>query len=178
MGWIVWEIFTDRWLQRAERGQRYIDDGDRFISLWIAFNGWMKGKFGENKTDRTLLNKTKELTEFGDSFNRLKGVNPCFRRNLGKLAKYSVADMRNLEDRNLTYNGTFESLIEVLYRVRCNLFHGRKDIDENKKDIELVSLSLKILLPLFKTYLSGNSINRRSFNAAGENRGYRGDGAL
>ena len=161
MGWIVWEIFTAKWLQRAERGHEYIDDGDRFISLWIAFNGWMKGKFGENKTDRTLLNKTKELTEFSDSFNHLKQVNSCFKSNLEKLANYSVADMRNLKDRNLTYDGTFESLIEVLYRVRCNLFHGRKEITENKKDIELMSLSLKILLPLFKTYLSRNSIKRR-----------------
>ena len=154
MVWIVWEIFTDKWLQRAERGQEYIDDGDRFISLWIAFNGWMKGKFGENKKDRMLLNETKKLTEFSDSFNHLKRDNSCFRRNLEKLANYSVADMRNLKDRNLTYDGTFESLIEVLYLVRCNLFHGRKEINENKKDIELVSLSLKILLPLFKTYLS------------------------
>jgi len=160
MVWIVWEIFTNKWLQRAERGHEYIDDGDRFISLWIAFNGWMKGQFGENKTDRTLLDKTKGLTEFSDSFNHLKQADPSFRRNLEKLANYSVADMRNLKGRNLTYDGTFKSLIEVLYLVRCNLFHGRKEINENKKDIELVSLSLKILLPLFKTYLSRNSINR------------------
>ncbi len=47
MVWINWGIFTDRWLQRAKRGRVFIDDGDRFISLWIAFNGWMRGKFGE-----------------------------------------------------------------------------------------------------------------------------------
>jgi len=155
MGWIVWEIFTNEWLQRAEREQEYVDDGDRFISLWISFNGWMKGRFGENKKDKSLLNKTKELTEFSDSFSHLKQVDSHFRSNLEKLANYSVADMRNLEDTNPKYDGTFESLIDVLYRVRCNLFHGRKEIRENKKDFELVSLSLKILLPLFKTYLSG-----------------------
>ncbi len=55
MAWIIWEIFTERWLHRAERQQEFLDDGDRFISLWIAFNGWMKGRFGENKSDRTLM---------------------------------------------------------------------------------------------------------------------------
>ena len=32
-------IFTTRWLARAERDtQSYIDDGDRFLALWISFN--------------------------------------------------------------------------------------------------------------------------------------------
>lgn len=156
MVWITWGIFTSKWLERAERGRVYIDDGDRFISLWIAFNGWMKWKFGEQKTDRKLIERTKRLTEFKDIYNELKKHDPDFSANLGGLGNYSVADMRNLGDRDtlLTHDGTFDSLIEILYRVRCNLFHGRKEINEDRKDFELVSLSLKILLPLFKAYLS------------------------
>jgi hypothetical protein len=154
MAWIIWELFTNRWLQRAERGQEYIDDGDRFISLWIAFNGWMKGKFGEKKRDRALLDHTKALPEFIDIFNDLKLFNPDFSSNLERLASFTVIDMRNPKTTDLRYDGTFESLIEVLYRVRCNLFHGRKNVSDNNKDFELVSLSLKILLPLFKTYLT------------------------
>ena len=50
MAWINYEIFADKWLERAERRKVFVDDGDRFISLWIAFNGWMKGKYGEDKT--------------------------------------------------------------------------------------------------------------------------------
>ena len=52
-----WEIFAERWLQRAERGRVFVDDGDRFISLWIAFNGWMKRIFGEAVNDTTLLHR-------------------------------------------------------------------------------------------------------------------------
>lgn len=157
MGWIVWKIFTAEWLRRAEREKsECVDDADRFISLWIAFNGWMKGEFGENELDRTLLDKTEELTEFNDSFNHLKQDDSSFRKNLEKLTNYPVANMQKPKIGSLTYDGTFKSLIEVLYRVRCNLFHGRKDINENEKDKELVSLSLKILLPLFKTYLFRN----------------------
>ena len=154
MVWIDWEAFTETWLQRAKRGQVSVDDGDRFISLWIAFNGWMKATFGERKRDEELLDSTKNLTEFSDVFNTLKQDNHDFRTNLNKLDSFTVGDMRypNNNSKNKTYDGTFKSLIDVLYQVRCNLFHGRKGTDG--KDFELVRLSLKILQPLFESYLS------------------------
>lgn len=156
MVWINWEIFTDRWLKRAERGQEYIDDGDRFISLWIAFNGWMRSKFGEDLGDRCQIESVKKMQDFKEVFNNLKIEEPAFRECLEKLEKLPVVDMRfknNREDID-RYDGSFESLIEVIYQVRCNLFHGRKNIDEDKKDFELVGLSYRTLLPLFKAYLS------------------------
>lgn len=153
---IVWEIFTERWLERAERGREYIDDGDRFISLWIAFNGWMKWKFGEAELDKTLIKRLKKEENVIRIFEDMRNNNPDFAQLLQQLGTYTVADMRYLDnsDKMKRYDGTFESLIKVIYQVRCNLFHGRKDIDKNKKDIELVSLAYRILLPLFKSYLS------------------------
>jgi len=151
-----WEIFTERWLQRAERGRVFVDDGDRFISLWIAFNGWMKRIFGEAVRDSTLLARLKDSEEARIVFEDLKRNKTSFNESLRQLSQYTVADMKYLEDPNKVkkYDGSFESLINVLYQVRCNLFHGRKDINANKKDIELVSLAYRILLPLLKTYLS------------------------
>ena len=166
MAFIIWKIFTEEWLKRAERGEyERVDDADRFISLWIAFNGWMKGKFGERKRDTMLLNELKQLPEFNNSFNHLRKANPDFRKNLKKLANYSVGNMQRPENGELKYDGKLDSLIEILYRVRCNLFHGRKEINGNAKDKELVSLSLKILLPLFKTYLSMNKPKEKTLNA-------------
>jgi hypothetical protein len=155
MAWINWRIFTEKWLQRAERGQCIIDDGDRFISLWIAFNGWMRGKFGEDKTDRYQIDSVKEIQDFKGVFDNLKITDPEFKEHLDKLGGLSVVDMRfrNGREEIVRYNGTFESLIEVIYQIRCNLFHGRKDVEEDKKDFDLVSLSYQILLPMFKAYL-------------------------
>ncbi len=155
MGFVVWQIFTEKWLQRAERTQRCLDDGDRFISLWIAFNGWMKGEFGESQSDRDLIAKVKNSLAFKDIFVKLKNDSMEFRQNLRELSNYSVLDMRHMDDENRykRYDGSFKSLLEVIYQVRCNLFHGRKDVDEDRKDFELVSLSYNILLPLFKEYL-------------------------
>ena len=153
---VNWEIFAERWLQRAERERVFVDDGDRFISLWIAFNGWMKRKFGEAIKDSTLLNRLKESEEARIVFKDLRRNKTSFSESLRELSQYTVVDMKHLEDQNKVkkYDGSFESLIDVLYQVRCNLFHGRKDINANKKDIELVSLAYRILLPLLKTYLS------------------------
>ena len=156
MVWIDWRVFTERWLERAERGHRIIDDGDRFISLWIAFNGWMRGKFGEDIGDRSQIESVKRLQDFKEVFTQLREDNLAFKESLDKLEGLSVVNMqfRNNREDIYEYDGTFESLIEVIYQVRCNLFHGRKDIDEDKKDIKLVSLAYRILLPLFKSYLS------------------------
>ena len=156
MVWIDWRIFTRRWLERAERGDRIIDDGDRFIALWMAFNGWMSGKFTEAKTDRQKIESVKKMQDFRDTFAHLREGNLAFRESLGRLEGIPVVNMQFKENREqvFRYDGTFESLMEVIYRVRNNLFHGRKNIDEDKKDIELVSLAYRILLPLFKAYLS------------------------
>lgn len=155
MVWINWENFTEKWLQRAERGHRIIDDGDRFISLWIAFNGWMRGKFGEDVGDRNLIESVKQMQDFVELFNSFKIRDAIFKGKLDELERLSVVDMRfrNGREEIVRYDGTFVSLIEVIYQVRCNLFHGRKNIDEDKKDFKLVRLSYQILLPLFKEYL-------------------------
>lgn len=158
MVFIDWRSFTKRWLERAERGRRIIDDGDRFISLWIAFNGWMRGKFGEDIGDRRQIESVKRMQDFEEVFNKLKEEAPAFREYLEGLEDVSVVNMQFKNNREdiYRYDGSFESLIETLYQVRCNLFHGRKNVDEDKKDFELVGLSYRILLPLFKAYLSTN----------------------
>ncbi|MFC1955186.1 hypothetical protein ACFLWZ_01390 [Chloroflexota bacterium] len=89
-----WEIFTDRWLQRAERGQVFVDDGDRFMSLWIAFNGWMRGRFGEAIGDRNQIESVKEMQDFKDVFNNLKTKDVKFRECLEKLEILPIVNMQ------------------------------------------------------------------------------------
>jgi len=155
---INYEHFTEKWLERAERENENIDKADKFISLWIAFNGWMKGKFGEGLRDRDLIDEVKKLEEIKIVFNDLES-DFLFNQNLIRLGAYDVIDMRDIDskDKIKRYNGTFESLIETVYQVRCNLFHGRKNTEENDKDFDLICISYDILLPLFKKYLERHS---------------------
>lgn len=151
-----YELFTSRWLERAEReeGQARIDKSDKFICLWIAFNGWMKKEYGESTYDRNLIDKTAENEDMRELFRELKENNRSFSSSLKLLSQYTVMDMRWPEDRSKwkSYDGSFHSLLDVLYQIRCNLFHGRKNEKENEKDRELVNLAFDILHPLFREY--------------------------
>jgi hypothetical protein len=152
---IDWENFTKEWLRRSRRTGSGLDNGDRFICLWIAFNGWTRKEFGEHLSDLNQRDLLKQHDDFKQVFTELQSESSSFSRNLDKLIGYQVANMRypNDENRIRQYDGSFESLIDVLYNVRNNLFHGRKNPTEEKKDFELVVLSLRILRKLFTEYL-------------------------
>ena len=151
---IDYKWFTERWLERADRVNEEVDITDKFISLWIAFNGWMRRKFGEDKRDNFLIKSVIELNEIKNVFNDLKDKN-SFSENLGELGKFTVKNMRFPDDENneKKYDGSFKSLIWTIYNVRCNLIHGRKDPQENKKDLKLICISYNILKPLFNDYI-------------------------
>lgn len=151
---INYDYFTKCWLERAERDNgQCLDDADRFISLWIAFNGWMIGKFGIMR-EADMITRVKERTEMKEIFLSLPQTDKRFTKALKELAGKSVADMRdpNNPSKYKKYEGTFESLIDVLYQIRCNLFHGSKKTYGH--DYGLVCLAFRILLPLFKEYLA------------------------
>ncbi len=154
--------FIEEWLKRAERveGSATIDKADKFISLWIAFNGWMRIEFREDLSDRNLIEKVKEKEEMKRTFNELRADNNKFSSYLNSLSKYQVVNMKEPENEEKweSYDGTFSSLIGVLYQIRCNLFHGRKNIKQDEKDIQLVYLAFDILHPLFKKYLKDRKI--------------------
>lgn len=148
-----YEIFTRKWLERAERHGSPVDKGDNFIALWIAFNSWMKSRFGEQLKEFELINKVGTQRDFVAVFEELKHVEPL-RGFLRTLRTFIVVDMRDEGNRtrDREYDGSFSSLMATIYQIRCNLFHGRKNIDEDQTDIQLVDLAYDILLPLFKEY--------------------------
>ena len=154
---VVYDRFIPEWIKRSNRQKVYVDDADRFMSLWVAFNGWMKSEYGERLLDRDLINKVVREGELIITFEELKEKSLRFRKHLDSLSCYDVIDMREESNRNRfkQYNGSFESLIRVIYQIRCNLFHGRKSVDENKKDYKLIKLALHVLKPLFEKFLTG-----------------------
>ena len=153
-----YSIFIEKWIGRSERkiGGDFIDIGDCFISLWIAFNALLKSKYGESLTDRKLIEKIILDEKINKVFNEIKEKNISAQKALKVLGEYDILDMRDPYNntKKVNYDGSFESLIKGLYQVRCNLFHGRKDVNEDKKDIELVSAAYEVLLPILKGYLS------------------------
>lgn len=154
--------FIYEWVARSNRreGEDFIDIGDKFISLWIAFNAWLKSEFGENVSDRVLIDTLSKFKPMNDAFDDELASNKKVSDSLSALEQFHIIDMRdpNNEEKLTRYDGTFKSLIETLYRIRCNLFHGRKNIEDDKYDKELVQLAFSILLPIFENYMSNNGL--------------------
>lgn len=150
-----YDIFIREWLKRAERKNEPVDDADRFISLWIAFNGWLKKEYGESTPDGVMVKSAKGNKTLNEIFRKLSTSDRDFIINLTQLMGYIVIDMRNPsnEQREKRCTGDYESFLDTIYQIRCNLFHGRKNFEEDKNDRELVTLALKMLRPLFKSFL-------------------------
>jgi len=160
---IAWGLFAKQWLERAERRDAVVDDADRFLCLWIAFNGWMKSQYGESSTDDRLIECAKRDTGLFQHFKQLQENDNEFKENLDSLSVFQIADLRYVgdveqpENAAIQYDGSYDSLMDALYRVRCNLFLGNKDPAEETKDKELISLTYNILYPLFKGYFKSSS---------------------
>jgi hypothetical protein len=73
---------------------------------------------------------------------------------------YIVIDMRepSNEQRQRRCTGDYESFLDTIYQIRCNLFHGRKNFEGNQRDRELVTLTLKLLRPCFKKLLENHDV--------------------
>jgi len=99
-----------------------LSDSQRFTSVWIAFNVWMKGQFGTQKNDRVIIDKTKEYKPINRVFEYLKRSDIDFAEALGSFSECEIVNTRTSEI--FRYNGKFNSIIETLYVLRCNTLHG------------------------------------------------------
>lgn len=162
------EQFTMTWFYRAlacsdkidasspNAGQRRIDLGDRFMSLWICFNSIVRDLYGESLSDNALITEASKPSLWTELFEKnKKSLNPY----LDELMKYDVKNMKTGKVRKLKTK-TFEELIWVIYDIRCNLFHGRKNpYDfEGSKDFKLISLAFLILSEIILQYLTDKEL--------------------
>lgn len=152
-----------RWFQKSQQE----DDNvfDRFISLWIAFNAYYIGNNLKESEHRQLIifkNSNKvifssvvkannvEFVKFKE-YIAMKNQNAGFIQDL----RHEVGD----EKHKKRYQN-LESLSEYLncvYQIRCNLFHGGKDIVD-AQDKELVKLALATLSIFLKKVFEENNI--------------------
>jgi len=168
------DLFTLTWFYRAfglyqpiprneQRffSQRTVDVADRFISLWICFNSILKKHYGEELSDAEMIRRAKR--DFENDRGTIKWkeyfATMCdheYRRNLEELTR--LLPVKNMK-KNTWIDLTNSSLIEVIYNIRCNLFHGRKDpSDTQNRDFQLIRLAFLLLAPLVIEYARKNDL--------------------
>jgi hypothetical protein len=167
--------------ETADLARELIDNADRqrsafmsFVSLWMAFNGWMES-VTEADTDAAMITALADNRRATDAYDNLMEVSADFRRRVatfsGMWPVLNVRDVRRKLGRDAFWSASREDLLELcrregvklqplgwteggkptwpqllrtIYAVRCNLFHGTKS-PHNLRDRELVLHSDRIL---------------------------------
>ena len=121
---------------------------------WISFEAFTSAKYNKDKPrDRIdLFCDNFEDDYFKDYF----GMPNEFKENIIGLMNYSISDMRpsHLNDAPIKIKDgkKLREVFEVVYRVRNNLFHGGKDMND-EKDMNLVLHSSKVLYYILEKFL-------------------------
>ena len=135
------------WHQRARRERN--DPISQFVFLWICFNAWLSYESGLD-ADAAMLSWLKgaarERSQLVTSFD-LATASDTFRTNLRALAGLSpIHGTRRSNPRVVHIAGDqdFDGIVDGIYQVRCNLFHGGKRAND-ARDQKLVMASARIL---------------------------------
>jgi len=133
-----------QWFDRSQDTVNWPSIFDRFIFLWIAFDAWGSNESGQINDKMIDWVKT----------SRMKVIFRVLRNDLEPLLlvlskKGDIPNHLGRKRVGLHDPHDFHKLMEVLYQIRNNLFHGHKSPGDNE-DIEIVTLAYGILSPLMK----------------------------
>ena len=132
-----------KWYLRSQGKKIKFSMVDKFISLWIAFVSW--SEFESNKeTDRKILQWLKKSPFMLEIFQGL-AEDQEFIHALQGLRGIPIH--RYVKDEQVTINNIKDlgQVLEFIYVVRCNLFHGHGDLEDDY----LISRCLIILNMIF-----------------------------
>jgi hypothetical protein len=126
------------------RGLQEPDPFIKFFIMYMCLDAWMTSESGHDRDDQKL----RWLKETGNPLREHWQETPHITVSLRGLKKIGqVEDMRPRhrgEYKYLTDMDDFGEVIDFIYQIRCNLFHGGKSA-VNTHDRRLVELSSKIL---------------------------------
>jgi hypothetical protein len=145
------------WYRRSQgENIREFDIFDKFASLWISFNAWETYE-SQEESDRDKIEWAKENPALKQKYSELIANNNTFKEKV--LALQSLCPIY----RNKPYNGSrevrianlvnFGEVLEAIYVIRCNFFHGEKSPDE-PRDIKLTELAFSILSEVFSVKIA------------------------
>ena len=138
----------------------------RFFMLYASFNSRISrdsGKLSDHDMIRWVKNRT---SPYRDRFNYLIENDPDFKSNVELLSHIRVRNIREEKREQRVLNAgkqykprnkfrmmenerDFDTLIDIIYQVRCNLFHGGKNV-RLRLEKYLIELCYNILNSLYE----------------------------
>lgn len=134
------------WAQKAKNENK--DPFSKFLFGYVCLNALMAYLSQEN-TDKEMKEWLKNNPNVvKDIFHEICNDRDFFLpqlETLKRMSPISDARIRNQEpDVIIPIATDFNAVLDAIYMIRCNLFHGRKD-PSNRRDQDLVILGGKIL---------------------------------
>jgi hypothetical protein len=147
--------FYNRWTNKANKyNLKEINDVcDKFFTLFVIFN-YLYNRANELYAYRYTQDKQKAIKIPSKLLSEQAIVNNItINKNLGTILQlvddnvfYIVntdADNRLLNKINgYDLQEKVEALLELVYKIRCNLFHGEKSLDNKQKDILIPCINI------------------------------------
>jgi len=150
-----------KWFRRSQGETVEFDVFDRFASLWISFNAWGTYESHEN-TGRKMIDWAKTNQTLTVKFSELISNDASFRRDVTRLQ--AMCPIR----RNKPYKGSrdvtitaiinFSEVLEAIYTIRCNFFHGEEAPDDTRATT-LTELAFQILSKFFASKIAELNAN-------------------
>lgn len=139
------------WYKRSQKQRATkITVFDQFIYLWFAFNAWGTS-LSQKDRDSKMLCWIKRHSNLPQIHKVLIKNDSDYYDKVLRIAGFHVQNMRpgHQEDvKSIDSIHNFDQLLDLIYQVRCNLFHGQKSIID-ERDSELVELSFHVLSRIF-----------------------------
>jgi hypothetical protein len=139
------------------RAKNETDPFYRFMCHWICFNAWLDHQSGEY-TDRAMINwlklQTPTTSDMIASYEAMK-LTTVGGQNLKALVSMGpILDSRGRG--NITMSGVNDrdNIIEAIYKIRCNLFHGGKRLSSTR-DTKLVACVNHIMTKWIDDLIAG-----------------------
>ncbi len=125
--------FIFQWYERYEMAEF-----DKFIYLWMSFNAWLeKYTATKSKTDRKMIEEFKKTDKA--NYQEFIKQNSELKSNVEWLCENGVIDNRKETLVKPKSIDDFDGIVECIYTIRCNLFHGsyKRDVPIDRKTVAM-----------------------------------------
>ena len=132
-------------LIRTWRGKSH-NEGDQFASfvfIWFCFNAWIE-HLSQKTSVRGMIDELKKksanMRSIIEAYDNAHASDDFFNNSLGHLIgqsqEESIKDARGQKQPiTIRDENDFANIVEAIYRVRCNLFHGGKDANDTRDQV-------------------------------------------
>ena len=169
----------DAWLSVAQgKSPNDIDTFFRFVAAWIAFNATYAARARDDDLEGYLFGRYRDSRELWEKHKMLMNKRECYTSAVLTVTEKRVRDSRKdwvagerageVQERRVDgeYNtmhnqSDFKALMNAVYQIRCNLFHGGK-LPYNPRDKKLVAAALEIVMGLLDPTVAVSQRSERS----------------